>query len=194
MNNRIKERIEIARRYKPVYANLWKGITPEKRDKRLQQTAIIGYNLVSVLLVVLIFVSIIALLNIESISDNWANAGLLVLMTMALSSRGPISYIELMLKDHINRIENIEMEFDPALNLELEKKVEQLNQRRKTRYLIGIPLFIIFSGAFLQLFDANPYWNHFPPYVLAVSIYLLVRLSNDVRTLKKSINNIEAFN
>ncbi len=190
MTHRIKERIEIAREFKPVYFYHCKELSPKERDKRLKRAALLDYRLVSVLLLVVIFASAMTLFEVGSFSEMWDKAGLLVLMAMALSFRAPFSNVELMLQSHIYKIENLDLEFDPTLNLELKKLLEHFNKRKEILYLVGLPAIVVFIGSLLQIFDVNPYWNQITPLVLAVSVYLLVRINNDVRRLKRILNNI----
>jgi len=188
MKNQIIERIKIAENFKSIYK--WEGKTQEKKDKILKRVAFFDYGLVLFLLTVLIFVSVLTVFEIDSLSNKWTNTGILVLMTMGLSLRAPFSYIELMLKNHIKEIKNNETEFDKKLNIDLENIVIRLNNRKKLIYVIGIPVVLIFIAALLQVFDANPYWDKFPPLVLSVSVYLLIQINYDILKLKRNFKRV----
>ena len=189
MDNQINKRIEIAKNYNSIYG--WKKMTPEKREKTLKRIALLDYWIVMVLLPFLIIVSALSTFQIDIFSRNWTNAGLLVLMTMSLSIRAPLSYIEVMLQNHIKKIESNKHEFNNRLNDELHTIVVKLNRRKKTIYLTGIPVIIIMIPALLQVFNTNPYWDKFPPLVLIVSLYLVVRINYDIVKLKQNLKQAE---
>lgn len=188
MNSQINERIIIAENFKPIYN--WTGKSPEKKGKMLKRAAVLDYGIVIFSLSVLIIASAMSTFQIEFFSGNWTNAGLLVLMTMALSLRAPFAYIELMLHKHINQIKNLEIEFDQKLNTEFGNIVERFNRRKKNIYLIGIPVILIFISALLQVFNANPYWEKFPPLVLVVSLYLIIRINYDIVIMRKNLGKV----
>ena len=188
MNNQINERIKIAKNFKSIYN--WEGKSPEKKEKTLKRVAFLDYGIVMVLLFILIVASAMSTFQIESLSGNWTNTGLLVLMTMGLSVRAPFSYIELMLQKHINQIKNLEIKFDEELNTEFDNIVERFNKRKKYIFLIGIPVILIFISALLQVFDANPYWDKFPPLVFIVSLYLVVRINYYILIVKKNLAKV----
>lgn len=188
MNSEINERILIANNFKSIYN--WTGKSAEKKEKMLKRTAFVDYGIVMVLLSFLIIASAMSTFDIESFSSNWTNAGLLVLMTMALSLRAPFAYIELMLHKHINQIQNLEIEFDQKLNTEFDNIVKRFNKRKKYIYLLGIPVIIISVSALLQVFNANPYWEKFPPFVLIVGLYLIVRINYDIVIVRKNLGKV----
>jgi nicotinamide riboside transporter PnuC len=189
MNNKVSERIHIAMNFKSIYN--WKGKSSEKREKILKRLASLDFGIVILCLSILIVLSAISIFKTESFSGKWTNAGLLVLMTMALSFRAPFSYIELILQKHINKIRNIETEFDEKINIELDNIIKGFNKRMKYVYLTGIPAILIFIPALLQVFDANPYWDKFPPLVLIISLFIFVRINYDILILKKNLKKIE---
>ncbi|NPV51793.1 MAG: hypothetical protein HPY60_11455 [Candidatus Methanofastidiosum sp.] len=188
MTSQINERIEIAKSFKSIYN--WTGKNPEKKEKLFKRVAFLDYGIVMFLLSVLIIASAMSTLQIEYFSGNWTNAGILVLMTMALSLRAPFSYIELMLHNHINQIKNLEIEFDPNLNTEFNSIVKRFNKRGKYIYLFGIPVILIFISALLQVFDANPYWEKFPPIVLLVCLYLIIQINYDIAIMRKNLGKV----
>ncbi len=192
MNNQIDERIKIAKSFKSIYN--WKGKTPEKREKTLKMVAFSDYGIVTFLLFVCILASAMTIFQTQSISSNWEKSGLLVLLTMSFSLRSPFSFIELILNNHIKKIENVRYQFDNELNNELDNIITKLNRRKKYIYLIGLPAILIFIPAMLQVFNANPYWDKFPPFVLTVSLYILVRIHYDIMKLKRNLKRVESIN
>lgn len=188
MNSQIDERISIANSFKSIYN--WTGKTPEKKEKMLKRVAFLDYGIVMFLLSILIIISAMSTFHIESFSRNWTNAGLIVIMTMALTFRAPFSYIELMLHKHIKQIKNIETKFDQKLNTEFDSIVKRFNKRKKYFYLIGIPSLFILISALLQVFIVNPYWEKFPPLVLVVSLYLLIWINYDIMIVKKNLAKV----
>ena len=115
---------------------------------------------------------------------------LFVLMTMGLSFRAPFSYIELILHKHIDQIRNLETKFDQKINTEFDSIIKQFNKRIKYIYLNGIPSILIFISALLQFFNVNPYWEKFPPFVLVLSLYLVVRINYDILIIKKNLAKV----
>ena len=192
MNNQIAERIKIAKSFKSTYN--WQGKTPEQREKTLKRFAFLNYGIAILLLCAIIVVSAITTFQIETFSGKWTNAGLLVLMAMSLSLSAPFLYIELMLHNHIKKIEKLEIEFDEKLNNQLDNIIAKLNRRKKYIYLLGLPAILIIIPAFLQVFDANPYWDKFPPIVLVVSLYVLVMVNYDIIKLKRNLKRVESIN
>lgn len=189
MTNQIIERIKIIENFKSIYE--WKGKTQEQKGKALKITASLDYGLEMVLIILLIFVSTLSFFQIETaISGNWENSGLLVLMTMSLSIRAPFGYIELMLKKHTQKIKDLKIDFDKKLNQDLECLISKFNARKKYLYLTGFPAILISIAALLQVFDLNPYWDKFPPFVGAVSLYLLVRINYDIIRLKRNLKKV----
>ena len=192
MNNQIVERIKIAKGFKSTYN--WKGKTPEKREKILKGFGFLNYGIAILLLCAIIVDSAITTFQIEIFSGKWTNAGLIVLMAMSLSLSAPFLYIELMLHNHIKKIENLKIEFDEKLNTEFGNIIKQLNIRKKYIYLIGLPAILIIIPAFLQVFDVNPYWDKFPPIVLVVSLYVLVVVNYGIIKLKRNLKRVESIN
>ncbi len=188
MNSQINERIIIAKNFKSFYN--WTGKTPEDKEKMLKRGAFLDYGIVMVLLSFLIIISAMSTFHIEPFSRKWTNTGLLALLTMGLSFRAPFSYIELILHKHINQIKNIETKFDQKLNTEFDSIIKRFNKRKRYIYLLGIPSLFIFISALLQFFDLNPYWGKFPPLVLVVSLYLVVRINYDILIIKKNLEKV----
>lgn len=188
MNNQIDERIKIAKNFKSLYS--WEGKSPEKREKTLKRTGFMEYGFVMILLSVLIVASAMSAFQIEPFIGKWPKAGLLVLLTMVYSLRSPFLYIELLLHKHINKIRNSELEFNEELNTDFDNIIAQLNKRRKYIYLTGAPLLLIALAAFVQVLDVMPYWDKFPPLVLIISLYLVVRINYDVLKLKKNLARV----
>jgi len=185
MSNQISERIQIAKKFRSIYN--WKGKSHEKREKSLKWVTPLDFGIVILCLFILIVASAISAFQINSLSEKWTNAGLLVLMTMALSLRSPFSYIELILLKHIEKIKNLEIEFDETVNLEFDNIIKRFNKRKKYLYLTGIPVILIFIPALLQVFDANPYWDKFPSLVLIVSLFLFFRINYDILILRQNL-------
>ncbi len=189
MNNQISERITIAKKFKSIHG--WKGKSPEQKEKILKNAASLDYGIVMFLLLALIIVSTMSIFQIETSSDNWANAGLLVVMAMSLSLRSPFSFIELMLQKHIKKIDSVKSPFNNELNIEFENIIARLNRRKKHIYLTGIPVILIFISALLQFLNVNPYWDKFPIIVLAVCLYLVVRINFDIMNLRRNLKRVE---
>lgn len=189
MNNQVIERIQIAKNFKSIYN--WEGKSLEKKEKKLKRLASLDYGIVILCLSILIIVSAIFTFNTESLSSNWKNAGLLVVMKMALSFRAPFSYIELVLQKHIDKIKNLETEFDEKINIELDNIIKRFNKRMKYIYLTGIPVILVFIPALFQVIDANPYWDKFPPLVLIISLFIFIRINYDILMLKKNLKKLE---
>jgi hypothetical protein len=188
MNNLIAERIRIASSFKSIYN--WTGKTQEKKEKTLKKVAFLDYEMVMILLALLVVVSAMSTFKIEPLFGNWKNVALLVLMTMGFSIKSPFSHIELMLHKHINQIKNLDIEFDQNLNTKFCNIIERFNKRTKYIYLFGIPLILISISAFLQVFNANPYWDLFPPIILVISIYLIARINYDILIIKKNFSKV----
>lgn len=189
MTNQITERIGIIEVFKSIYN--WKGKTEERKVKNLKFISFLDYGLEIVLLIFLIIVSALTSFRIESVLSNWENAGLIVLMTMSLSLRAPFGYIELILKKHIQEINNIDIDIDKKLNHDLESLISKFNDRKKYLYLMGLPAILIGIAAFLQVFDLNPYWDKFPHLVGGVSVYILVRMNYDIFRLKINLRKVK---
>ena len=153
-----------------------------------------NYGIAILLICVTIVASAISTFQIETFSDKWTNAGLLVLMAMSLSLSAPFLYIELILYKHITNIKKLEIKFNENLNTEFGNIVKQLNRRKKYMYLVGLPAILVIIPAFLQVFDANPYWNKFPPVVLVVCLYVFVWVNYDVIRLKRNLKRVEGTN
>lgn len=192
MNNQINERIKIAKKFKSIHS--WKGKSPAQKEKTLKRGALLDYGVVMFMLLALIVASTMSIFQIETSTDNWANAGLLVLMAMSLSLRSPFSFIELMLQKHIRKIDSIMSPFNIELNNEFENIIVRLNRRKKHIYLTGIPVILIFISASLQVINVNPYWDKFPPIVLTVCLYLVVQINFDVMELRRNLKRVERAN
>lgn len=188
MNPQTAERIEIAKSFTPFYLQKKSGFG--SRKKMFQKTAFLDYPLSSLMLILSILASGMAFFEFGFFFQKWQNAGLLVLMTMALSFRSPFAWIELMLDSHIKKLESHPLEFDKGLNSKLKAIIEKYAQRKKHLPLYQLPSLLIFLAAFLQVFELNPYWNHFSPFVLLVSLYLLVDINRTVFLLRRNLRKI----
>lgn len=187
MNSQIEHRINIAESFNSFYR--WEGKSQKRKNKVLQFVALSDYGFVSMLLLLLVGISALTLFNIDYFTQKWANAGLLTVMTMGLSYRAPSSYIELLLKRHVQKIATIESSFDNNLNIQLENIVTGFNRRKKMALLTGIPIFFIVIAGFLQVFDANPYWDKFPLFVLIAAIFQLLRINFDIYRLRRNLGS-----
>lgn len=188
MNNQINERIIIANDFKWIYN--WKGKLSGKKEKTLKRIAFLDHGIALFLLTVSIFTSAMSTFQIETFFI-WAEAGVLVLITMGFSLRARFSYIELMLQRHIKKIENIDIQFDEKINNEFANIIAKFNKNRKQNiFILGLFLFLIFT-ALLQVIGLNPYWEKFPPLVLALSLYLMVRINYDIMILKRNLERVE---
>ena len=187
MIKQIEKRIQIVKNFKSIYN--WEGESAEKREKTIQIAVFLEYGFVMILLSILVVGSAMVVFEFEHFIDRWANAGILILITMSFSIRSPFSYVELMLHKHINIIKSIE--FDEKLNTELEDIITRFNLRKKYIYLTAIPAILIGIAAFLQVFDGNPYWNKLPPFVMLISLYLITRINYDILKLKRNLKRVE---
>jgi hypothetical protein len=183
MNELVKERIAIAEKFKSIHKLKFKS--PERRKAMLKQTAFLEYPISSVILLVVIYASA----STVFLSASWDNAALLVNVSLAMALRSPYAYLEVKLKEHIESIKNFEGDFKPELNVELESIISKLNNRTNL-YVIWTIAGIICLSAFLQVFDANPYWNYFPVIVLVFSAFLLVRINCISFKFKKNLKSI----
>ncbi len=184
MNELIKERIAIAGKFKSIYGLKFKS--SERRKTILEQIAFLECPVASVLLTVVIFASVSGLY----FSLNWDNAALLVLMVLSMTSRSPYAYTEVKLREHVDSIKNSKSNFSPDLNVELERIIDQLNQRKNLIAIWAITVIIVLN-AFLQVFEVNPYWDYFPIVVLFFSVFLLVRINYISFKFKKNLTSIK---
>lgn len=191
MNSQIEERIKIASSFKSVYDSQNKKLG--KREKWLKLSAGFDYWVVMILLVFLIFLSLAAILQLDPINTKWQKSGLIVLMTFAISIKSPYSFIELLLINHIKRLEGMNLNFPEFLNQDLIEIILKLNSKKTRFNLLQLPLLIIILGALLQTFDFNPYWNYFSFLVLAVSTILLIRINYQIRIVKKHLVKFDAI-
>jgi len=191
MNSQIEERIEIASSFKSVYDSQNKKLG--KREKWLKLSAGFDYWGVMILLIFLIFLSLAAVLQIDPINTKWQKSGLIVLMTFAISIKSPYSFIELILINHIKRLESLNVNFPEFLNQDFKIIVTKLNSKKTRFNLLLLPLLIIIIGALLQTFEFNPYWNYFSFLVLAFSPILLIRINYQIRIVKKHLIKFEAI-
>ncbi|MBI9059729.1 MAG: hypothetical protein JEZ01_18335 [Labilibaculum sp.] len=184
MNELVKERIAIAEKFKTIHKLKFKS--PERRDAMLGQTAFLEYPAVNLLLMVCVFASITALF----FTAKWDNAGLLVIVSLAMAIRSPYARIEVKLKKHIEILQRFDGDFNPELNVELAKLIHHLNKRTGL-IVIGILAFLISIGVGWQVFDVNPYWNDFQIPVLVFSVFLLMRINYISIKFKKNLNSIK---
>jgi hypothetical protein len=119
MTNQITERIQIIDRFKSIYN--WENKTEEKKIKTLKFISFLDYEVVIILLAFSILASGLTSFHVVSIiSGNWEKSGILVLMTMSLSIRVPLGFIELLLKKHSKEIKDLKIDFVDKLNHDLE--------------------------------------------------------------------------
>ena len=188
MNNQINERITIANAFKWVY-NL-EGKPSGKIGKTPKRMAFLDHGIALFLLTVSIFTSAMSTFQIEAFFI-WSETGILVSIAMGFSLRARFSYIELMLQKHIKKIENVDIQFDEKLNAEFANIIAKFNKNRKLNiFILGLFLFLIFT-ALLQVIGLNPYWEKFPPLVLALSLYLMVQINYDIMILKRNLQKVE---
>lgn len=188
MNSQIENRINIAESFNSTF--WWEGKSQKRKNKLFQLVALSDYGLLSILLVLLIVISAFTLFGVDYFTQKWANAGIFTLMTISLSYRAPFSYIELLLKRHVQKIAAIESSFDNNLNIQLENIVNGFNRRKKIALLTGIPVFIIVIAAALQVFDVNPYWDKFPLFVFVVAVFQLLRMNFDIYRLRRNLGSL----
>lgn len=178
MRDQIEERVEIADSLIPAYK--WRG-------KRRYSKSI--YWLVVMLLSTLTVVSVMSTLNIEFFTYEWANADLLVVLTMGLSLMARHSYIELMVKRHIDEVVRLDLDFDRRLNSGFATLVAKLNKRRRNIYLIGAPNIVISAAAVFKFFEVNPFWDKFPPLVFIACLYVIGQNCYDILRLKRHFSD-----
>lgn len=191
MNSQIEERIKIAEQFKSIYGYTDK--MPGKRKKWLQFSAAIDYWMVMAMLVFLIYISLMAILQIEPISLKWQKSGLLVLLIFSMAIRSPYAYIELLLLKHINNLENLDLTFPEFLNQDLKEIISKLNNKKHHINIIGLPSLVIALGGLLQVIELNPFWNYFTFLVLAFSPILIIRINYQIRIVKKHLIKFEAI-
>ncbi|PKP34194.1 MAG: hypothetical protein CVU00_07860 [Bacteroidetes bacterium HGW-Bacteroidetes-17] len=191
MNSQIEERIKIARSFKSVYDPQNKNLG--KREKWLKLSAGFDYWVVMIMLIFLIFLSLAAILQIDPINTKWQKSGLIVLMTFAISIKSPYSFIELLLINHIKRLESLNLNFPEFLNQDFKEIIIKLNSKKTRFNLLQLPLLIIILGALLQTFNFNPFWNYFSFLVLAVSTILLIRINYQIRFVKKHLIKFDSI-
>jgi len=184
MNNKINERIRIANSFKSLLE--WGEKSQRTREKTLKWIVFLEFGVMMIFLPFLIIICSMNIFNIELFTLNWSKSGLLVMMTMLFALRSPVSYIELILYKHINKIKDIEIDFDNKINIELANIIDKLN-RRFTR---SIPTLLIMIPAMLQTFDLNPYWDNFLIPTLVVSIYLIFKINYDILKVKTNLGQI----
>ena len=191
MNSQIEERIKIASSFKSVYDSQNKKTG--KWEKWLKLSAGFDYWIVMILLVFLIFLSIAAIFQIDPINTKWQKSGLIVLMTFAISIKSPYSFIELLLLNHIKRLEKLELNFPEFLNEDFKAIITKLNSKKIRFNIINLPILIIVLGSLLQVFELNPYWNYFSVLVFALSLILLIRINYQIKFVKKHLTKFEAI-
>ena len=183
MNELVKERIAIAEKFKTIHKLKFKS--PERRNAMLKQTAFLEYPISLVLILVLMYSAASTIF----FASSWDNAALLVCVSLGMALRSPYAYIEVKLIEHIESIKNLDGDFNPELNIELERMISKLNQKTVLIVLWVITGIIVLS-AFLQVFEVNPYWNYFPVIVFVFSTFLLVRITYIGFKFKKNLKSI----
>lgn len=197
MNQLIEERIEIINQLNSTLTG--KGLSLEKRIKRLRIWGFSNYVFINLLLIFLISVSFFAVFHIEPLYVKWIKTGLLVSMTMSLTITAHFSIVELLVSKHLKNLQDSDFTVNQELNIELENLINNLNHHQFKPYWINIPSLIISIAALFKYIadrmikiDLNPYWKIFPLPVLIFSILLFWDLNNKVYLLRKNIEKVES--
>ena len=188
--NLIQERIIIAESFKSTIN--WEGKTLSQRQKELARLiGMEGLGMVSLLF--LIYFSGRTVFNPEFDIAHWQNTFVMVIMTMALTVRTPLSWIELQLQKHVIKIKNLNFEFNPSLNQKLKKQIDRLNNREYRLFLNWIPSILIMIGAIMQLLLINPFWDSFSYIVFIYCLILLFRIFFQFLSMKTNLKQVDSL-
>ena len=188
--NLVQERIIIAESFKSTIN--WEGKTLSQRQKELARlVGMEGLGMVSLLF--LIYFSGRTVFNPEFDIAHWQNTFVMVIMTMALTVRTPLSWIELQLQKHVIKIKNLNFEFNPSLNQKLKKQIDRLNNREYRLFLNWIPSILIMIGAIMQLLLINPFWDSFSYIVFIYCLILLFRIFFQFLSMKTNLKQVDSL-
>ncbi len=197
MNAQIEERIEIIKSL-----NSTTGKADQSLDKRIRLARIFGtayYAFTSIFLIIIFFITIFSLLDMDHFGEKWPKFGLAVSLIISMSSQVPFSVVDFLLSRHRKKLLNSDFSFDNQLNGMLELQIDNLNIRRFKPFWIKIPALVIsivaLIQAFLTLDDSekfNIYWGFFKIPVLIVICLLLWYINRVIYLVWQNIKSVEA--
>jgi len=190
MNEQTEERIKIIRQFKSTFHV--KEPSLDKRIKKLKLWGMMNYGLVNLLLIIIMIISALALLQVESFAQRWLKSGLFVLITLSVSLHSHYSYIEYLLLKHFSYLTRVDMNFHPTTNTELKELVSDLNNHKFKPVWIMVPSILVILASALMVLEWNPFWGLFPLPVLVVSVLLSWRINNHVFLVQNNIENLES--
>lgn len=190
MNEQTEQRIKIISQFKSTFHV--KDPSLEKRINKLKIWGIMNYGLVNLLLIIVMILSALTLLQVESFNQRWLQSGLLVLITLSVSLHSHYSYIEYLLLKHISHLKLRELNFNPTTNTELNGLVTDLNDHKFKPSWIMIHSILVILASALTVLEWNPFWGWFPLPVLVVSALLSWRINNHVFLVQNNIENLES--
>ena len=185
MSEQIKERIRIIDSYKSYYN--WEEKTQEQQLRYLKWSAIAEIVFAVVFLGFIVYISAASMFSEGHGDVRWGKAGLLVLLVVSISFRAPVSFIELMLKYHRNKIRDLDKYFEPGINADLQRIVSRINSKGKKYIIAGIPTLIVIISALLQTFEINPYWDALAYVVFFYGIFMLAGIFYCILAVRKNL-------
>jgi hypothetical protein len=197
MNLQIAERIEIIKSL-----NSTTGKADQSLEKRIRLARIFGianYAFTSGFLIIIIFITILSLVDMGHFGEKWPKFGLAVSLIISMSIHAPFSVVDFLLSRHRKKLLNSDFSFDNQLNDTLKFHIDNLNIRRYKPYWIKIPALIISIVAIIQAFlvldDSERfdiYWYYFKIPVLLVTILLLWYLNRVIYLVWENIKSVES--
>ena len=189
MTEQTEERIKIIRQFKSIYYPA--NASPDKLIKSLKILGYMNFGIVNLLLIFLIVITTCSLFQIVQFTQIWHKFALTVSITLSMSLHAHFSYIELLLKNHIRKLNELNFSFDNTLNIELKDLIHDLNYHRFKPYWITFPTIIVFIASGMMVLEINPFWDNFIWPVLITSILLSWRLNNYIFLVRRNIEMTE---